>query len=148
MKSALVFLLCLFVFHANAQKQKVVFVCEHGAAKSVIAANYFNKLAAERGLSYEAVCRATAPDSTLNAGTRAGLRKDNIQQNKNPLKLNLADTINATRIIIFTPLPSNFKTGTPIEDWSATQNVDGAYDQRSEAIKNKINTLLDSLEKR
>lgn len=28
----------------------VMFVCEHGAAKSVIATAYFNKLAAERGL--------------------------------------------------------------------------------------------------
>lgn len=27
---------------------RIVFVCEHGAAKSVIAAAYFNKLAAER----------------------------------------------------------------------------------------------------
>ena len=28
----------------------VIFVCEHGAAKSLIAAAYFNKLAAERGM--------------------------------------------------------------------------------------------------
>jgi hypothetical protein len=29
--------------------ERVVLVCEHGAAKSVIATVYFNKLAAERG---------------------------------------------------------------------------------------------------
>ena len=33
---------------------RVVFVCEHGAAKSLIAAAYFNKLAGERGLSARA----------------------------------------------------------------------------------------------
>jgi arsenate reductase len=136
----------LVALNVNAQKQKIVFVCEHGAAKSVIAADYFNKLAAERGLNYEAVCRATAPDSTLNPGTRAGLRADNIRQNLNPQKLVPADTLNVKRIIIFTPVPNNFKTAVPIEDWSSTQNVDGSYQQRKDAIVKKINALLDSLE--
>lgn len=139
-------ILFLTALQVNAQKQKVVFVCEHGAAKSVIAANYFNKLASERGLNYEAVCRATAPDSTLNAGTRTGLKADQIKPNTNPQKLDLADTTNATRIVLFTPLPKDYKTATPIEDWSSTQNVDGTYDQRRNAIIKRINALLDSLE--
>jgi arsenate reductase (thioredoxin) len=141
-------LLSLISLHVNGQKQKVVFVCEHGAAKSVIAANYFNKLAAERGLNYEAVCRATVPDSTLNPGTRNGLKSDNITQNKNPQKLTLTDTINVKQIILFTPAPENFKTATPIEDWSSTRNIDGTYQQRRDAIIKKINALLDSLEKK
>jgi arsenate reductase len=139
-------MMSLVALCANGQKQKVIFVCEHGAAKSVIAADYFNKLAAERGLNYEAVCRATAPDSTLNPGTRAGLKADNIQPNLNPQKLALIDTINAKRIILFTPVPHNFKSAAPIEDWSSTQNVDGTYQQRRDAIIKKINALLDSLE--
>jgi arsenate reductase (thioredoxin) len=147
MKAALFCIMfSLVALYANGQKQKIVFVCEHGAAKSVIAADYFNKLAAERGLNYEAVCRATAPDSTLNPGTRAGLKADNIQQNINPQKLAPADTVNAKRIIIFTPVPNNFNPTAPIEDWSSTQNVDGTYQQRRDAIIKKINALLDSLE--
>jgi arsenate reductase (thioredoxin) len=147
MKTALFLIVFLLIgLYANGQKQKIVFVCEHGAAKSVIAADYFNKLAAERGLNYEAVCRATAPDSTLNPGTRAGLKADNIRQNINPQKLALTDTVNTKRIIIFTPIPNNFKPTTPIEDWSSTQNVDGTYQQRRDAIIKKINALLDSLE--
>jgi arsenate reductase len=142
-------LLSLIALRATGQKnQKIVFVCEHGAAKSVIAANYFNKLAAERGLKYEAVCRATAPDSTLNQGTRSGLRSDNIKPNLNPQKLALKDTVNVNRIILFTPLPADYKTETPIEDWSTTKNIDGTYDQRRDAIIKKINALLDSLEKK
>lgn len=43
----------------------VVFVGEHGAAKSVIATAYFNKLAAERGLPYWATFRGTAPQEAL-----------------------------------------------------------------------------------
>jgi hypothetical protein len=34
----------------------VVFVCEHGAAKSVVASEYFNKLAAERGRAIARDC--------------------------------------------------------------------------------------------
>jgi len=42
----------------------VVFVCEYGAAKTVIAAAYFNKMATEQGLAYRAITRGTAPDET------------------------------------------------------------------------------------
>ena len=34
-----------------AKERVVVFVCEHGAAKSVVAAAYFDRLAAELGPS-------------------------------------------------------------------------------------------------
>ena len=41
----------------------VIFVCEHGAAKSVIATAYFNKLAAERGLKARATYRGVNPQA-------------------------------------------------------------------------------------
>src|SRR5215813_14789881 len=43
----------------------VVFVCEHGAAKSVIAAAHFNRLASELKLPYRAVSRGTNPDDAV-----------------------------------------------------------------------------------
>jgi len=51
----------------------VIFVCEHGAAKSVIAAAYFNKLAAAQGLPYTAVARGTKPDAEVPATIRTDL---------------------------------------------------------------------------
>ena len=54
----------------------VVFVCEHGAAKSVIAAAYFNKLAGETGLRVRAIARGTNPDPQLSPITIAGLHAD------------------------------------------------------------------------
>src|SRR5689334_20099632 len=56
----------------------VVFVCEHGAAKSVIAAAHFNRLATERGLPFRAISRGTKPDDAVAAGVRAGLASDGI----------------------------------------------------------------------
>ena len=44
----------------------VVFVCEHGAAKSLIATLYFNKLAAERGLAARAAFRGVDPQDALS----------------------------------------------------------------------------------
>jgi protein-tyrosine-phosphatase len=40
----------------------IIFVCEHGAAKSVIAAAYFNRFAEQRGLNLRAAARGTNPD--------------------------------------------------------------------------------------
>ena len=33
----------------------VLFICEHGSAKSVVAAAHFNQIAADRGLPYRAI---------------------------------------------------------------------------------------------
>jgi protein-tyrosine-phosphatase len=41
--------------------QRVVFVCEHGAAKSILAATEFDALANARGVAARAVARGTAP---------------------------------------------------------------------------------------
>src|SRR5882762_4195420 len=57
----------------------VVFVCEHGAAKSVIATAYFNKLARDRGLPYRASFRGTDPQAELSVSALKGLREDGIE---------------------------------------------------------------------
>src|SRR5438046_9387413 len=56
----------------------VVFVCEHGAAKSVIATMYFNKIAAERGLHARATYRGVNPQADLSVGALKGLRDDGL----------------------------------------------------------------------
>src|SRR6266702_4942122 len=52
---------------------RVVFVCEHGSVKSLIAMEYFNRSARERGLPYRAVARGTAPELTVPVPVREGL---------------------------------------------------------------------------
>jgi len=56
----------------------VVFVCEHGAAKSVIATTYFNKIAAERGLRARALYRGVNPQAELSVSALKGLRDDGL----------------------------------------------------------------------
>ncbi len=51
----------------------VIFVCEHGAAKSIIAAAYFNKLAQDRKIKVRAIARGTHPDEELTQAAVDGL---------------------------------------------------------------------------
>ena len=131
-----------------AQDKKIIFVCEHGAAKSVIAASYFNKMAKERNLDYTAECRGTDPDSVVSKSAQDGLTKDNLfDPHTRPQKLLSSDTVNVERIILFTTLPSDLKTNIKTENWSSLQNLDTDYENRRNAIIKKINELLDTLEK-
>src|ERR671912_392470 len=86
-----------------AQEKKIIFVCEHGAAKSVIAAAYFNKMAKERNLDYVAECRGTDPDSVISKGIKDGLTKYPLfDPETKPKKLSISDTAGVKKIILFT----------------------------------------------
>src|ERR671912_542532 len=81
-----------------AQEKKIIFVCEHGAAKSVIAASYFNKMAKERNLDYVAECRGTFPDSVVAPGVKEGLTNDKVfDPTTKPRKLVIGDTVSVER---------------------------------------------------
>src|SRR5687768_1704313 len=60
----------------SADVPAVVFVCEHGTAKSVIALAHFQKLARERGLPLRAISRGSSPDPALPPFMVSGLRGD------------------------------------------------------------------------
>jgi arsenate reductase len=133
----------------QTQPNKVIFVCEHGAAKSVIAAAYFNKIAKERNLNWEAVSRGTSPDATIGQSTKEGLIADHLyDQTFIPKKLSVKDTSNAKAIIRFTALPGEFNnSNVRTENWSSLRDIDSGYTLRRDAIVEQINIFLDSLQK-
>jgi hypothetical protein len=140
--------MALSTITGNGQTKKVVFVCEHGAGKSVVAAAYFNKIAKDRNLNWEASCRGTNPDEEVSAPTKEGLKSDNLlDPSLSPKKLAPSDTSNVEKIILFTKLPDDFKTGVKSEDWSSLPNIDAKYEVRRDALIKKINEFFDSLEK-
>lgn len=140
----MLFVLCCL--QGFGQKKRIVFVCEHGAAKSVIAASYFNKLAKENNLEWEAVSRATVPDSSLTEGTRRGLKADQIYDSKRiPQTVSHTDTVGTEKIVLFTKLPPDFKTDVEIQDWSGIPNIDADYPRRRDAIVERLKILLSTL---
>jgi arsenate reductase (thioredoxin) len=129
-------------------KQKtIIFVCEHGAAKSIIAASYFNKLAHEQGVNINAIARGTNPDETLSPKTIQGLSDDGLQATEaTPQKLSLHEIKSAQKIITFCTLSDEeINQTSQIEDWGEVPPVSANYQIARDAILKNINQLLNKL---
>src|ERR1041384_6702150 len=69
---------------SRTDSQTVVFVCEDGSVKSVVALAYFTQLARERHLPMRAISRGTAPDTAVPRVVREGLRRDGLTRVPSP----------------------------------------------------------------
>ena len=124
----------------------VIFVCEHGAARSLIAAAYFNKLAAERGLKARAVFRGVTPQDELSVRAVAGLRADGLPiPDEKPTAIGAADISKATHIFaIGCALPAAATASGKAGSWADVPGDQG-YEPMRDAIVVKVRQLLDSL---
>jgi arsenate reductase (thioredoxin) len=129
------------------QEQTIVFVCEHGSAKSVVAAAHFNRLAAERDIDLRAVSRGTDPDPEIAPPAEAGLRADGLAAGeRSPVRLTQADAAGATLVVTFCELPRSYATAAPVERWEGVPPVSEDYAKAREEIVGRIGLLLDGLE--
>jgi len=127
------------------QKNLIVFVCEHGAAKSILAATYFNKLAKESNLNLHAIARGTNPDQELSPTTIEGLRQDGMTPTESTAqKLMPADLESAERIIAFCDLPEEYQNTIPIEHWNNIPPVSENYEKARDVIVEHIHRLLNN----
>jgi arsenate reductase len=124
----------------------VVFVCEHGAAKSVIATAYFNKLAAERGLPFRATFRGTSPQEELSVRAVDGLKADGLAiPSGKPAAISDKDVAGSTHIFaIGCTLPDQARASGKAADWSDVPDDQG-YGPMRDAIVRHVNALLDQL---
>lgn len=60
-------------------QEKVLFLCPHNAAKSILASAYFDQLAEEKGLSIVADSAGTDPDPEIMASVRELLKAQGMQ---------------------------------------------------------------------
>ena len=131
--------------------QTVLFVCEHGAAKSVIAAAHFNKIAKERGLPYRAVARGTAPDAAIPAGVRNGLTEAGLSLSvEKPVMVGQADVSGADRVVTFEiALPTSIASSRAAPtDWRSVPSVSADFGIASADIKRRVEALIDELSKK
>lgn len=132
---------------AGAEKTKgtVLFICEHGSAKSVVAAAHFNRLATERGLAYRAVSRGTAPDAEMAPPAVQGLRGDGLQPgDAAPIQLRQSDLDAAVRVVTFCDIPGDLAPGTSIERWEVPP-VSTGYAASRDAMLARIEQMLREL---
>jgi protein-tyrosine-phosphatase len=121
----------------------IVFVCEHGAAKSIVAAAYFNQIAAKSGLDLQAKARGTNPDAELSPQTVKGLSEDGlIPPESIPQKLTDADLQSAQRVVTFCDLPAEYRSQAAIEYWDGIPPVSENYAQSRDMIVERIHHLL------
>ena len=121
----------------------IIFVCEHGAAKSVIAAAYFNKLAGEMGVNLKAIARGTHPDQELSPKTVSGLLEDGLHPTESaPQKLLPVDAESAQKIIAFCELPEEYLQAVDVEQWDSVPPVSENYKIARDVIVEHLNRLM------
>src|SRR5262245_39796288 len=161
MKNAVIRLIVLtatlvFTLSVNGQAQDagkqteqtpvVIFVCEHGAAKSILSAAIFNKLARERGLNLRAIARGTNPDPEISPKVAAGLRADELASSEPaPKKISKADLVGASRVITFCALPDDYPGSIKVENWDPVLPAIEDYGKARDKLAERIGRLLEEL---
>ena len=126
----------------------VVFVCEHGAAKSIVAAAHFNRLAEQEHLPYRATARATTPQPELAPSAASGLRAEGLQPPvARPTQLTKADVDGAAQVVTFCDIPDEVAGGRKIERWTAPPVGDG-YAKSRDVIVEHVKSLITALKQK
>jgi catechol 2,3-dioxygenase-like lactoylglutathione lyase family enzyme len=131
---------------ATASARYVVFVCEHGSAKSVIAAAHFERLARSVGLDAHAISRGTDPDAEFPPNAVNGLVRDGLRPlDDAPRRLAEDDLANAARVVTFCALPDTYSYAGPIEPWLDVPAVSEDYDTARSEIVRRVTRLIEKL---
>jgi len=125
--------------------RRVLFVCLHGAAKSVVAAAHFRRQAAARGLAVEAVAAGVEPDAELAPAAVKGLAGDALSPAPaRPRPVTLYDLAAAARVVSFgcdvTP-----RAGQPVDRWDDVPAVSEGYAAARDRIVGRVERLVAEL---
>jgi arsenate reductase (thioredoxin) len=133
---------------ATPQKT-VLFVCEHGTVKSLMAKLYFEQYAKEAGLSMQAVSRGTHIDSVVPPWMVKGLADDHLSIGGfRPRSLAGEDLAEAAYVVSFdVPASATAAAGAPREQWDGLPSVTQNYAAGRDAIKARVRALVDSLKR-
>jgi arsenate reductase (thioredoxin) len=128
-----------------APSPTVVFICEHGAARSVIAAAYFNKLASERHLNFHAIARGIAAQPGLSASAVTGLQRDNVPfPREKPRNATRQEVQRAVRVVAFCRVPDSLSGTKRLETFDVPA-PDAGYEASRDAITSHVKALIDEL---
>ena len=125
----------------------ILFVCPHGAAKSVMAAAYFQQLADQHQLDYQALCAGTEPDAVVAPCVADLLRSEGVAFSTQPPRKPTADELELAERIISLGC-TDIELGVAadrVEHWddvpAPSQNLSGSRD----AIFAHIESLIAQL---
>ena len=129
--------------------QKVAFVCLHGSAKSLIAAEYFNRLAREKSLALRATTAGPEPDPEVPANVVEGMKARGIDVHAYRPTLIAADQLNDADLIVSFACDAGrtLAPGKAEERWDECPAVSDDFDVAWTFITGRVDTLVDRLSK-
>jgi len=131
-----------------SQKQPtVLFICPHGAAKSVLASAYFRQLAKERGLNVRVDAAGVEPQEAVST-----VVKEHLERNGYPVpvtkpravtneELNQADVVISLGCDV-SRLPVTPRT---LRKWDEVPGPSEDFNGAEEAIRNRVMALVEEL---
>ncbi len=127
-------------------KQTILFLCPHNAAKSVIAAAYFNRFADEQQLSLVGDSAGTDPSDSVLPAAAAIMKAEGLDVSQFKPRLVAPDDFQtATRIISIGCTPDALHGACTVEYWDDvpmfSQNPKGSRD----AIRTHVQQLVTDL---
>jgi protein-tyrosine-phosphatase len=128
-----------------SKSQRILFVCLHGAAKSVLAAADCERLAASRGLRIKADFAGTEPDAEIAPAVAAALRADGVDLGgKKPRLVTPQDVAAADRVVAFgCELGGAATPGPRVDQWADVPAVSDGLPAARAAIRARLERLLD-----
>jgi arsenate reductase len=129
--------------------EQVLFICERGNVKSLMAASYFNQLAAERKLPLRAVSRGVSPNSTsVPAAIVAGLHAEGIEVGDyRPIALGSSDASRSHHVVtIGTDLPHSTQPAqATVERWNDVPAASTNYAAARDSLRARVKDLIERL---
>lgn len=128
----------------------VLFVCQHGAAKSVIAARHFSELAHARGLTVNASAAGVEPDEAIPAHVIDGLRKDGVDDHDTPPQGVTRELLENAQIVVSfgCDLSALVEDSDRIVQWSGVPAASDGYDAARTEILRRLDAILEAAERR
>ena len=125
----------------------VLFVCLHGAAKSVVAAEQLRRIAAERGIVVEAGSAGVEPYDDVPPGVVAGLREEGLEVGGlRPSVVSTERLAAASHVVSFGCDLSAFgPPGRLAQQWTGVPDVSDGYDEARREIVARVEQLVESL---
>lgn len=123
---------------------QVVFVCDHGSAKSLIAAEYFTRLAAQRGLTLEGAAAGLDPYGEVPAPVISGLATRGIDvSGYTPKPVTPETYTNAPIVVHFgCDVSAGIPEGARIEDWGDVPAVSDGFERAHDIIAQRVAQLV------
>jgi arsenate reductase len=127
--------------------QTIIFLCPHAAAKSVIAAAYFNRIAKERGLDILADAAGTEPQELVSPAVVKLLSEEglDVSQHK-PRRVSELELKTALRVVSLGCALEDLTSAANIEDWSDVPPPSQDLLKTRDAIAQRLNGLLNELQ--